>query len=72
MRIALHAKPSRPNVDLVVAWGGDGTVNGAASGVAGTGIPFAIVPGGSGNGLARDLLIPFDPTAAFDGRRRPG
>ena len=53
------------NVDLVVAWGGDGTVNGAASGVAGTSIPFAIVPGGSGNGLARDLLIPFDPTAAF-------
>jgi len=53
------------NVDLVIAWGGDGTVNGAASGVAGTGIPFAIVPGGSGNGLARDLLIPFDPTAAL-------
>ncbi len=53
------------NADLVVAWGGDGTVNGAASGVAGTGIPFAIIPGGSGNGLARDLLIPFDPTAAF-------
>ena len=53
------------NVDLVVAWGGDGTVNGAASAVAGTSIPFAIVPGGSGNGLARDLLIPFDPTAAL-------
>jgi YegS/Rv2252/BmrU family lipid kinase len=53
------------NVDLVIAWGGDGTVNGAATGVAGTGIPFAIVPGGSGNGLARDLLIPFDPTAAL-------
>lgn len=51
--------------DLVVAWGGDGTVNGAASGVAGTGIPFAIIPGGSGNGLARDLLLPFNATAAF-------
>ncbi|MEO7156064.1 MAG: diacylglycerol kinase family protein [Vicinamibacterales bacterium] len=51
--------------DLVVAWGGDGTVNGAASGVAGTGIPLAIIPGGSGNGLARDLLIPFDPVAAM-------
>lgn len=53
------------SVDLVIAWGGDGTVNGAASAVAGTGIPFAIIPGGSGNGLARDLLIPFNPTAAF-------
>ncbi len=53
------------NVDLVIAWGGDGTINGAASGVAGTNIPLAIIPGGSGNGLARDLLIPFNPTAAF-------
>jgi diacylglycerol kinase (ATP) len=53
------------SVDLVIAWGGDGTVNGAASGVASTGIPFAIIPGGSGNGLARDLLLPFNPTAAF-------
>ena len=61
--------------DLVVAWGGDGTVNGAASGVAGTGIPFAIVPGGSGNGLARDLSIPFTAAAAFEiaatGMERP-
>ena len=37
-------------------------------GVAGTGIPLAIVPGGSGNGLARDLALPFDPTAALDDR----
>jgi diacylglycerol kinase (ATP) len=53
-------------VELVVAWGGDGTVNGAASAVAGTGIPFAIIPGGSGNGLARDLRIPFNARAAFE------
>src|SRR3954454_22633946 len=42
-------------VDLVVAWGGDGTVNGVATAAAHSGIPLAIVPGGSGNGLARDL-----------------
>ncbi len=54
------------HADVVVAWGGDGTVNGAAAGVAGTGIPLAIIPGGSGNGLARDLIIPFDPAQAFD------
>jgi YegS/Rv2252/BmrU family lipid kinase len=53
------------NVSMVVAWGGDGTVNGAAAGVAGTGIPLAIIPGGSGNGLARDLQIPFDPLQAM-------
>ncbi|MEO7135177.1 MAG: diacylglycerol kinase family protein, partial [Vicinamibacterales bacterium] len=52
--------------DLVVAWGGDGTVNGAASAVAESAILFAIVPGGSGNGLARDLSIPFDPAAALE------
>jgi diacylglycerol kinase (ATP) len=52
-------------VDVVVAWGGDGTVNGAASAVANTRIPLAIVPGGSGNGLARDLMLPFDPSQAL-------
>ena len=51
--------------DLVVAWGGDGTVNGAAAGVTGTGIPLAIVPGGSGNGLARDLSLPFNAAEAL-------
>jgi len=51
--------------DLVIAWGGDGTVNGCATAVAGTGIPLAIVPGGSGNGLARDLNIPLDPKPAL-------
>ena len=50
---------------VVAAWGGDGTVNGAAAGVAGTGVPLAIIPGGSGNGLARDLGIPFSPGAAL-------
>ena len=62
-RFATEAVAAR--ADLVIAWGGDGTVNGGATGVAGSGIPFAIVPGGSGNGLARDLQIPFDPAAAL-------
>lgn len=54
------------NFDLVVAWGGDGTVNGAASAAANTNVPFAIVPGGSGNGLARDLSIPLNAAAALE------
>jgi YegS/Rv2252/BmrU family lipid kinase len=53
------------HASLVVAWGGDGTVNGAAAGVTGTRVPLAIIPGGSGNGLARDLQIPFDPAQAM-------
>ena len=52
-------------VDLVIAWGGDGTINGAATGVTASGIPLGIVAGGSGNGLARDLRLPFDPRAAL-------
>jgi YegS/Rv2252/BmrU family lipid kinase len=51
--------------DLVVAWGGDGTINGAGSALAGTALPLGIVPGGSGNGLARDLGLPREPARAL-------
>lgn len=53
-------------VDLVVAWGGDGTINEVASALIHTPVPLAIIPAGSGNGLAGDLGVPFDPAAAFD------
>jgi diacylglycerol kinase (ATP) len=57
---------------LVFAWGGDGTVNEIGSTLAFREAALAIVPSGSGNGLARELRIPFDPAAAFavafDGR----
>jgi YegS/Rv2252/BmrU family lipid kinase len=52
--------------NVIAAWGGDGTVNEVASTLAFTGVPLAIVPSGSGNGLARELRIPFEPHAAFD------
>ena len=50
---------------LVCAWGGDGTINEVASALAGTGTALGIVPAGSGNGLARELAIPWDPAAAL-------
>ena len=52
--------------DLVAAWGGDGTVNGVGAALAGTPVAMAIIPGGSGNGLARDLGVPLDAAAAFE------
>jgi diacylglycerol kinase (ATP) len=53
-------------VPLVAAWGGDGTINEVASQLVFTGATLAILPSGSGNGLARELKIPFDGAGAFD------
>lgn len=48
----------------VVVFGGDGTVMDCASGLKNSGVPLAIIPGGTGNVLARDLGIPFDMLSA--------
>jgi diacylglycerol kinase (ATP) len=50
---------------LIVAWGGDGTVNEVATELAFGAVPVAIVPAGSGNGLARELHVPRDPARAL-------
>lgn len=51
--------------DLVLATGGDGTVNETACGLLHQEVPMGIIPVGSGNGLARHLDIPLLPQAAF-------
>ena len=50
---------------LVIAWGGDGTINEIASALVFGEIPLGIVPAGSGNGLARQLGISQRPEAAI-------
>jgi len=53
-------------VSMCVAWGGDGTINEVASALAFSPVTLAVIPSGSGNGLARELAIPLQPGAAFD------
>ena len=46
--------------DLVAGYGGDGTQMEVANGLMGSGIPMAILPGGTGNAMAFELKVPRD------------
>ena len=76
--LALEATAA--GVSTVIAWGGDGTINevgralvqraleGTGNALSAQAPPPALglVPGGSGNGLSRELRIPFDPRRALE------
>ena len=63
---AMTEQAVREKVDLVLGAGGDGTIRVICSGLANTGIPFGLIPAGTGNLLARNIGIPLDEVAALD------
>jgi YegS/Rv2252/BmrU family lipid kinase len=63
MRLASEAVQQK--FDIVVAVGGDGTVNEVVQGMGNDPLILGIIPTGSGNGLARHLGIPLDPDKAL-------
>jgi diacylglycerol kinase family enzyme len=64
--IALTREATSEGYDLVVAFGGDGTVNEAANGLAGSSMPLSLLPGGCTNVFCRMLGIPMDVVDATE------
>ena len=62
----LSKSAAENGADIIVAVGGDGTVNQVAKGMFGSSSVLGLVPAGSGNGLAHHLNIPVDIPASLE------
>jgi diacylglycerol kinase (ATP) len=63
LELAEQAVKEKPG--LIVAAGGDGTINEVARSLINTGIPLGVIPLGSGNGFARHFNLPFNINASL-------
>src|SRR3954468_19940578 len=61
----IAARAARNGTSDVIVAGGDGTINEAIQGLAGTKARLAIIPRGTGNVLARELGLPLEEEAAL-------
>ena len=64
--IEITAQVVSNGADIIVAVGGDGSVNEVVNGLKGSNVKLGIIPLGSGNGLARFLKIPFQIKTAIE------
>lgn len=64
--IEIASQAAADKTDIVVAIGGDGTINEIARSLVHTDTALGIIPCGSGNGLARHLHIPMEAKKALD------
>jgi len=55
-----RARAIASEASAVIVWGGDGTVNEVANGLAGTNVPVIACPAGTENLLAKELRVPAD------------
>lgn len=62
---SLSQDAAQKGIDIIVAVGGDGSVNEVAQGMIGSRSMLGIIPTGSGNGLARHFAIPIQPSEAI-------
>lgn len=61
----LSSSAAQEGFDIIVAAGGDGTINEIVQGMGASSLVLGIIPIGSGNGLARHLEIPLEPEKAI-------